>query len=492
MSLQLNYKSAAQTAIARTVAPKNDADKPPPTFAEFKQRIWHNYLPAKHLNLIDDALTQVVRYVESGGREGIGYLIICWPPRHGKSLNLGRFFPAYLVGCHPDWRVIYTSYTADLAHKHSRQARNLLLSKTYQEMFPGVALAKDSSAVNSWNLEGYEGGMDAMGVGGGVTGRGGDVLCADDLLSGREAANSPLIREKTWDFFTDDFLTRRNTSSAAVILSGTRWDKDDPIGRAQLYQPGKWHVLSLPALAEENDPLGRDIGEALWPERFPVSFLEDVRARNVYSFASLYQQRPAPREGGLFKWADINDNRVTTIPELRRIVIAIDPAVTANENSDETGIIAAGLGVDGHGYILDDKSLIASPDAWARQAVTAYHTWAADRIIAEVNNGGDLVENTLRTVEKSLSITQVRASRGKITRAEPIAALYEQSKIHHVGTFSALEDQQCSMMAGMSDSPDRVDALVWALWELLIGDQGEMSIGKAPDGLADYFGGVGD
>lgn len=414
----------------------------------------------------------MIRYVESEGREGIGNLIICWPPRHGKSLNLGRFFPAYVIGSHPDWRVIYTSYAAHLAHKFSRQARNLLLSPAYQQMFPGVQLAKDSHASDSWNVEGREGGMDAMGVGGGVTGKGYHIGVADDLLSGREDANSPTIREKTWDFFTDDFLTRRDVSYAATILSGTRWDKDDPIGRAMLRQPEKWRVLSLPALAEENDSLGRDPGEALWPERFPVPFLEDVRAKNVYSFASLYQQRPTPREGGLFKWKDINDNRVTSIPELRRIVVAIDPAVTSNESSDETGIVAAGLGVDGHGYILDDKSLHASPDAWARQAVTAYHAWNADRIIVEVNNGGDLCKHTLKTVEKNVPVTQIHASRGKITRAEPVAALYEQSKIHHVGAFPALEDQQCSMMPGMPNSPDRVDALVWAITALMLDKQG--------------------
>lgn len=453
--------------------------QPPPSFADFKARIWRNYLPARHLALIDDALTQVIRYLETEGAEGIGNLILCWPPRHGKSLNLGRFFPAYAIGKHPDWRVIYTSYAASLAQKFSRQARNLLMAPAYQGMFPGVRLAKDSHAAESWNIEGREGGMDAMGVGGGVTGKGGQILIADDLLSGREDANSLTIREKTWDFFTDDFSTRRDVAYAATILSGTRWDRDDPIGRAITRQPGKWHVLSLPALAEEHDPLGREAGEALWPERFPVSFLEDQRQKNVYSFASLYQQRPTPREGGLFKAKDI-DHDLTKAPNLRRIVVAIDPAVTSTEASDETGIVVAGIGDDGHGYVLDDKSLTASPDAWARQAVTAYNTWNADRIIAEVNNGGDLVTTTLRTVEKSVPITQVHASRGKITRAEPVAALYEQGKVHHIGTFPLLEDQMMSMMAGMPHSPDRVDALVWALTELMLTNE-EINEDSAPD-----------
>lgn len=335
-------------------------------------------------------------------------------------------------------------------------------------MFPGVRLAADSKAADSWNIQGDEGGMDAMGVGGGVTGKGGQLLIGDDLLAGREAAESVTIRQKTWDWYTDDFYTRREPGGA-IILSGTRWHSDDPISRALKADPGKWTVLNLPAIAEDNDLLGRAPGEPLWLERYPLDVLEDIRRTlGAYSFASLYQQRPTPREGGLFRWKDINDNRVTKTPTLRRIVVAIDPAVTATADSDETGIIVAGLGEDNEGYVLDDVTLSASPDKWAREAVTAYHKWHADRIVAEVNNGGDLIELTVRTVDKNVSFSQVRASRGKITRAEPVAALYEQGRVHHVGTYAKLEDQQCSMMPGMPNSPDRVDALVWALTELLL------------------------
>lgn len=159
--------------------------------------------------------------------------------------------------------------------------------------------------------------------------------------------------------------------------------------------------------------------------------------------------------------------RVTEVPELRRIVVAVDPAVTAHEGSDETGIIVAGVGEDGRGYVLEDASLKGTPDAWAQAAVEAYRRWQADRIVAEVNNGGDLVEFTLGTVDPNVPVTQVRASRGKLARAEPVAALYEQGKIDHAGVFEALETQMCE---GASKSPDRVDALVWAISVLMLSE----------------------
>jgi phage terminase large subunit-like protein len=156
---------------------------------------------------------------------------------------------------------------------------------------------------------------------------------------------------------------------------------------------------------------------------------------------------------------------VLKAPDLVRVVVGVDPAISAKDESDETGIIVAGKGADGHAYVLDDLSLRASPDGWARAAVTAYHRNSADRIVAEVNQGGDMVENTVRTVDRNVAYSAVHASRGKYSRAEPIAALYEQGKVHHVGTFAELEDQQCQWVPG-DKSPDRLDALVWAITAL--------------------------
>lgn len=172
-------------------------------------------------------------------------------------------------------------------------------------------------------------------------------------------------------------------------------------------------------------------------------------------------------EGALWTWRLVEKAKAQegSAPQLTRIVVAVDPAVTGNEDSDETGIVVAGV-EDGKYYVLDDLSLRGSPDQWARQAVEAYHHYGADRIVAEVNNGGDLVEKVIRTIDRSVPYTAVRASRGKILRAEPIAALYEQGKVFHCGTFKELEDQMTSYTPTSRKSPDRLDALVWALTEL--------------------------
>jgi phage terminase large subunit-like protein len=171
-------------------------------------------------------------------------------------------------------------------------------------------------------------------------------------------------------------------------------------------------------------------------------------------------------DGALWTRAMLDDHRVRAAPELVRVVVAVDPAVTSGENADETGIVVAGRASTGHLYVLADRSCRLSPDGWARRSVDAFDEFKADRLVAEANNGGDMVEATLRTVRPSLSFVKVTASRGKRVRAEPIAALYEQGKVHHVGAFAQLEDQLCTFTPESNGSPDRLDALVWALTHL--------------------------
>jgi phage terminase large subunit-like protein len=167
-------------------------------------------------------------------------------------------------------------------------------------------------------------------------------------------------------------------------------------------------------------------------------------------------------------------------PTMERIVVAIDPAAATGDDSSETGVIVAGL-AKGHAYILEDVSGRVSPDTWGNRAVGAFHRLRADRILGERNNGGDMVRHTVRTVDPLVSYKDVWASKGKHTRAEPIAALYEQGKVHHVGAFPLLEDQLCTWVPGM-DSPDRLDAMVWAVSELMLDPQPDavkpISLGK--------------
>ena len=172
--------------------------------------------------------------------------------------------------------------------------------------------------------------------------------------------------------------------------------------------------------------------------------------------------------GALWTRAMLDDARVPTAPTLRRVVVAIDPAVTSGKDSDETGIVVAGVDEDGRAYVIADLSARTSPDAWARIAVRAYHLHGADRIVAEANNGGDLVETLIRTVDRNVAYRAVRASRGKVARAEPVAALYEQGRVRHVGVFAHLEDQMTTYVGDASSSPDRLDALVWAMTDLML------------------------
>ena len=176
--------------------------------------------------------------------------------------------------------------------------------------------------------------------------------------------------------------------------------------------------------------------------------------------------------GALWRLERIEELRARRAPEpLERVVVAIDPAVTFGPDSDETGIVVVGLGPDGAGYVLDDASGRFPPEEWARRAVQLYRHHCADRIVAEVNQGGDLVEKTLRSVDPAIPFRAVHASRGKLTRAEPVSALYEQGRVHHVGVFGPLEDQLTSYDGSRGgSSPDRLDALCWAIHELMLGE----------------------
>jgi phage terminase large subunit-like protein len=169
--------------------------------------------------------------------------------------------------------------------------------------------------------------------------------------------------------------------------------------------------------------------------------------------------------GALWTRDILEAGRVTSTPALRRIVVGVDPEITSGEDAAETGIIVAGVariaGVD-HYYVLDDMSIRETPRGWAQNAVAAYHKYRADRVIAEVNQGGEMVEYTIQTVDRGVPVKMVHASRSKQARAEPISALYEKGFVHHVGYFPYLEDQLCSWVPG-EKSPDRLDAMVWAL-----------------------------
>jgi phage terminase large subunit-like protein len=202
------------------------------------------------------------------------------------------------------------------------------------------------------------------------------------------------------------------------------------------------------------------------------AFIEQVLAK--YEGTRLGRQElhaeildDSPR--ALWKRAGLDALRVTELPRMKRIVVAVDPSVSSQSETAATGIVVCGLGEDGHGYAIEDGSLESpTPDEWARQVVALYNKHEADRVIAEINNGGDLVEANVRTVSPRIPYKSVRATRGKDIRADPIAGLAEQLKIHHFGFLPLLEDELCTWEPGGS-SPNRLDAYVWGFTELMMG-----------------------
>ena len=215
-------------------------------------------------------------------------------------------------------------------------------------------------------------------------------------------------------------------------------------------------------------------------ENLSESFLqqaERTRQENLHRYEHLFLGKWLDdAEGMLWNRPIIDRSRMPTAPELQRIVVAIDPAVTANMESDETGIIVCGKDKAGYGYVLEDLSGKYSPNQWGAIAVKAREKWNADCIVAEKNQGGDMVEAVIRSAGEKQRIKLVTATKGKYVRAEPIYSLYEQSKIYHIGQFPLLEAQMITFDPEKGKSPDRVDALVWAFTELMLGSTFNFSI----------------
>ncbi len=213
---------------------------------------------------------------------------------------------------------------------------------------------------------------------------------------------------------------------------------------------GRWKAFHF--TSHDNPFISKQAISDLASDMTSVAYRQEILAEDIDEVPGALWKR------GWIKRAD-------KAPEMVRVVVAIDPAVTSKSTSDEVGIVAAGIGIDGRYYVLADRSGRMSPDAWGNRAINLYSEINADRVVAEVNNGGDLVETVLRTIDANIPYTAVRASRGKVTRAEPIAALYEQGKVSHIGDFTEMEDQLCEYVTG-DKSPDRLDALVWAITAL--------------------------
>jgi predicted phage terminase large subunit-like protein len=299
-----------------------------------------------------ELLTEALNEVETGDCDR---LLVMMPPGSAKSTYGSVYFPEYFAGRNPQLSIIAASHTAELAERFGRRVRNGVDDVEFKALFPTVSLAADSTAAGRWGTN-HGGEYTAVGVGGSVTGRRGDLIVVDDPVRSREDADSERVREKTWEWWTNDLLTRLKPGGRIVVIM-TRWHEDDLAGRLLEREPQRWKVIKLPMIAGENDPLGREPGDRLWQEWFTDAMVQQAQA-DPRSWISLYQQEPRPAEGAEFKRAWIS--RFNNAPKKMNKVILVDPAGDPSnksgvkrKKSDRTVMWVVGLGSDGNAYLVD-------------------------------------------------------------------------------------------------------------------------------------------
>jgi predicted phage terminase large subunit-like protein len=357
-------------------------------------------------------------------------LIVCMPPQHGKTTAITERFPAYLMERNPGIRIILGAYNQTRANKYSRANRRIAESR--------IALSREVSASKYWETE-AGGSLTAAGLRGGVTGNPADVIIIDDPIKNRAEAESETIRERIYDCYMSDIRSRLQEQGSIIIIL-TRWHARDLAGMLiadQAEGRDEWEVISLPALAEENDPLGRAEGEALCPERYSRKYLEDTRATvSAYAWASLYQQRPTPREGGLFnvkllRYAD-------RAPDGLQWFCYWDLAVQKKAKSSFTAAVAVALGPDGTLWLRDG---IRIKEEWPVARSIIKDRMLTDPALHGIEaklHGVAAVQELLREPELArVPFQPVNVHLDKYTRALPWATRLGQQKVAVVrGTWT--------------------------------------------------------
>lgn len=378
-------------------------------------------------------------------------LMLFMPPRHGKSEMVTIRYPVYRLERDPATRIIVGAYNQTLADKFSRKSR-----KIARERF---ILSDERTAVEDWETE-NGGGLRAVGVGGGITGQGGDLIIIDDPVKSRKEANSKTYRDMVYDWYTDDLYTRLEPDGAMILIM-TRWHEDDLAGRILSSEDGpNWMVITLPALADKDDPLGRLKGDALNPARYPVGELEKIRqAIGNRSFTALYQQTPTEQEGDIFRRSDFR--YVEAEPEGGQYVRYWDKAASLDGDYTAGVLIAR---IENSYYIVDvvrgrwttgerDRVMLAT-------AATDKNKYGSVRIWWEQEPGssGLDVSRSLTTLLAGYSVHADRVTGDKAFRAEPLASQVEMGNVHLVkGRWNNdFIDEVCSFPNGAHD--DQVDA----------------------------------
>jgi predicted phage terminase large subunit-like protein len=423
------------------------------SLARFAQAIDPSYELSPAHRLMIDRLEDLL-----AGR--IKKLAIVAPPRHGKTLLSNVLLPTFALGRDPTERIISVSYGAELSETWGRRARNILNDPDFQKIFPSCRLSPDSAAVYRFETT-KNGEYSAVGRGGSVTGKGASLLILDDLLKDQTEASSEAICRSTIEWVRSVALTRLSPEGR-VLAVGTRWSEKDALGWL-LSQPG-WTVLHLPAFAQKDDPLGREVGEALWPSRFPVEALQAIR-NDISSrvFSILYQGNPSEALGNVFQrdWF----RRFQDPPgNIRRIVQAWDCAVKVHERADySVGLTVAETEI---GYFV--LGLVRGRWEFGelkRKVIEQAENWRASEVYIEDSSAGASLIQELK--ETAVPVIPVKADRDKQVRALRVVGLFESNKVYFPDGASwtiGLEDE----LAGFPDvvHDDQTDALVMALQRL--------------------------
>jgi len=358
----------------------------------------------------------ICRHLERVTSGELRRLMIFLPPQHGKSELVTVHYSAWTIERSPRKRVIVGSYSAQLAENFSRRARSICASRT--------TLSDERSAVSDWETS-RGGGLRAVGVGGGITGRGGDLIIIDDPVEGREEANSQTMRDRAWNWLTDDIATRQGPGAAIIVIM-TRWHEDDLAGRILTSDEAKeWTVVSLPALAETNDPLGRLEGAALWPARYDEGELARRKAMLGSSFQALYQQRPSALEGEIFKrtwWGHYRE-----APEFRLIVQSWDTAFKTGTTNDFS--VCTTWGVAGNGFYLIDvwKRRVEFPELKAMVAALGEQYGPHAVLVEDKASGQSLIQELQR--DTRLPILPIKVDSDKVSRAFAVTPTIEAGRV---------------------------------------------------------------
>ena len=404
--------------------------------------------------------------------------MVSMPPRHGKSELVSRYFAAWFLGTFPDKRIMLVSYEADFAATWGRKARDLL--EEHGPSLFGIRVSGKSSAANRWDIEGHEGGMVTAGVNGPITGKGADIGIIDDPVKNDQEAMGVTYQERTYEWYKSTFRTRLQRDGA-IILIMTRWHENDLAGKllaAQEEEGEKWEVVRLPAIAEEDDPLGREIGQPLCPDLFSKDALESIKkAVGSYWWASLYQQRPSPAEGGIFKrnWWQYYRRLPDRFDE---IIQSWDMTFKDTKTADY--VVGQVWGRKGaNKYLLDQVRDRMDFPATIQAVRTLSAKWPQARVkLVEDKANGPAV---IATLKREISgLIPVEPQGGKVVRAWAASSEIEAGNVYIPEPAIApwVHDfiEECSAFPNGAHD-DQVDSMTQALMRL--GKQTGIYIGRA-------------